>query len=298
MIRPLAGLGGRAPDAPDWFRRSVETPHDPLEIVVDGARIEGRAWGPRGAPGVVLVHGNAAHLGWWSFLAPLLARDRRVVTFSCSGMGGSDWRDHYDVDVYVAEMWAMAEAAGVVGLPVAPVLIGHSVGGTTVMRAAGQDRPVAGAVIVDTVMLNPEQISQLPPRKPTRPYADQNAALERFRLSPSQPCENIYIVDYLARMSLAETADGQYDWRFDPRLWSNTDFGRYWELLRDVRRPLAVIRGEHSHMTADPMFDRMRKVAPPGTPFIEIPDSWHHVMADQPIALVSVLRTLIETWSR
>jgi pimeloyl-ACP methyl ester carboxylesterase len=45
----------------------------------------------------MLLHGNAAHLGWWSFLAPLLAGQYRVVALSFSGMGASSWRDAYSV---------------------------------------------------------------------------------------------------------------------------------------------------------------------------------------------------------
>ena len=40
--------------------------------------------------------------------------------------------------------------------------------------------------------------------------------------------------------------------------------------------------------------------APPGTPTIVVPDSGHHVMLDQPLALVAVLRTLTQPglWAR
>jgi hypothetical protein len=33
-----------------------------------------------------------------------------------------------------------------------------------------------------------------------------------------------------------------------------------------------------------------------GTPFVEIPESEHHVLLDQPLALVASLRTLFATW--
>jgi hypothetical protein len=44
-----------------------------------------------------------------------------------------------------------------------------------------------------------------------------------------------------------------------------------------------------------------RKAGEPGfldghVPEIEIPDSHHHVMIDQPLALVAALRTLLATW--
>jgi pimeloyl-ACP methyl ester carboxylesterase len=42
---------------------------------------------------------------------------------------------------------------------------------------------------------------------------------------------------------------------------------------------------------------RMRATLPQGTPFIEIPEAYHHVQADQPLALVAALRSLLEAWA-
>jgi pimeloyl-ACP methyl ester carboxylesterase len=36
---------------------------------------------------------------------------------------------------------------------------------------------------------------------------------------------------------------------------------------------------------------------PPGMPEIEIPNSHHHIMIDEPLALVAALRTLFAVWS-
>jgi len=41
---------------------------------------------------------------------------------------------------------------------------------------------------------------------------------------------------------------------------------------------------------------QVAKFIPPGTPQIAIPDSEHHVMVDQPLALVAALRALLATW--
>lgn len=35
---------------------------------------------------------------------------------------------------------------------------------------------------------------------------------------------------------------------------------------------------------------------PPNVPSIAIPDSEHHIMVDQPLALVAALRTLLAVW--
>jgi pimeloyl-ACP methyl ester carboxylesterase len=75
----------------------------------EGARIAWKAWGERGAPGVILVHGGTAHKGWWDAIGPLLAREgRRVVAPDLPGMGESDWREAYTMDDHAAS----ARAAG------------------------------------------------------------------------------------------------------------------------------------------------------------------------------------------
>jgi pimeloyl-ACP methyl ester carboxylesterase len=81
-------------------------------VRVEEADIEVLAWGERGLPGALLLHGFTAHADWWSFIAPLLAQGRRVVACSFSGMGRSDWRDGYTLELYAREAVAVAEASG------------------------------------------------------------------------------------------------------------------------------------------------------------------------------------------
>ena len=84
-------------------------------IDIAGARIETLAWGERGKPGLLLMHGNGAHAQWWSFIAPFFARDWRVVAFSWSGMGRSDRRPSgtYSLDLFVDEAFSIAQAEGI-----------------------------------------------------------------------------------------------------------------------------------------------------------------------------------------
>ena len=42
-------------------------------IEVEGAKVEVLAWGQRGKPGLMFLHGGAAHADWWSFIAPFFA---------------------------------------------------------------------------------------------------------------------------------------------------------------------------------------------------------------------------------
>ena len=82
---------GADQQVPDWFARAIAQAPEHRDVVVAGARVAYRAWGPAGAPGVVLVHGGAAHSGWWDHVAPLLT-GHRVVALDLTGHGDSDRR--------------------------------------------------------------------------------------------------------------------------------------------------------------------------------------------------------------
>src|ERR1700753_1835430 len=43
---------------PQWFTRALAQRPERRNILVDGGAVHYRLWGPRGAPGVVLIHGG------------------------------------------------------------------------------------------------------------------------------------------------------------------------------------------------------------------------------------------------
>ena len=49
--------------APAWFVRAVAAEPERSDFDVAGCRVHDRAWGERDRPGLVLVHGGAAHSG-------------------------------------------------------------------------------------------------------------------------------------------------------------------------------------------------------------------------------------------
>jgi pimeloyl-ACP methyl ester carboxylesterase len=122
-------------DAPQWFTDALAAPVETGEVRVAGVPVRYRAWGVRESPGIVLVHGGAAHSRWWDHVAPLLANGRRVVALDLSGHGDSGRRDRYDLDSWADETLAAATDAGAAG-PV--TLVGHSMGGYVVLRAASR----------------------------------------------------------------------------------------------------------------------------------------------------------------
>ena len=295
--RPLKTFAGERPPAPAWFDWAVAQTPERGEVVVQGARIETLAWGERGKPGILLLHGGWAHADWWSFIAPFLAEDYRVAAISWSGMGGSDWRSVYSLGTLVEEALTGAEVTALFDGPVKPVVAGHSFGGHMALACAAlAGERLRAAAIIDTVLRLPGEDSR-PRREPreNRLYPSFEAAVANFRFMPRQSVTNLYLADFIARRSLKAVTDPAtgapaWTWRFDPFLWSRFERGSGSELAAEARCPLATFWGGRSTLTI-PLREMAREILPAGTPFIVIPDADHHVLVDQPLAMVAALRT-------
>ena len=304
---PLAGFHGAEPPAPDWFKAAITVEPERGFVTVKGAQIELLTWGERGKPGLLLIHGNTAHADWWSFVAPLLAHDYRVAAISLSGMGASDWRETYDFETYADEAHAGAQAAGLYDHGDKPVFIGHSFGGANVFYSATRhpDRMKA-AILVDTGFGGPPPAAEgfrAPETrtKPNRVYATLADALARFRLMPPQSCRNAFIADFIARRSLKpaprEGGGEGWTWKFDPLLWQKLDRVALSSLSapEGAWAPMVHVYGDNSAVIHRFSGEAARRV-PENVPSFVIPDSEHHIMIDQPLALISALRGLLLKW--
>lgn len=297
---PLAKYKGAQPPAPDWFLQAVATPYETHRIDVKGAEVSYQRWGKRGAPGLLLVHGNGAHAHWWDFIAPYFAEHYNVAALTFSGMGESDWRPSYDMATFSDEEIAVAAHAGLFEADVKPIIVAHSFGGfVTLVTGADHGERFTGMVIVDSPVNPPDRPHRGPPRsgRPNKVYDDLASALGRFRLAPPQLCENHFTMDYIARWSLKKAEDG-WTWKFDPAIWKHFKAGREpSDMLKAAQCRIAIIRGEESMLMPDDVGDYMRKLLGHQVPFISIPHARHHVMLDQPLAFVSALRTLLAEWA-
>lgn len=288
----IANAEADATAPPAWFAGALAAPVEDRVVKVDGASIAYRMWGAPTGHGVVLVHGGGAHSRWWDHIGPLLADDRHVIAIDLSGHGDSDRRDSYSFDLWSREILAAAKDAGITR---PPVVIGHSMGGIVTLQLAGlYGARIEGAVVIDSPIREPAPEERAASRQQVfrelRVYPSREAILSRFRPVPDQPVLG-YIADHVAQASI-RPAEGGWTWKWDPNV-----FGRGEDLLPlsklDCRVALfraecGILSAEMSHV----MYDRLGRVAP----LIEIPVAGHHVMLDQPIALVAALRTLLSDW--
>ncbi|MEQ8839964.1 MAG: alpha/beta hydrolase [Acidimicrobiales bacterium] len=283
-------------DVPEWFTTAISTQPTARTVDVDGADINYLSWGERGRPGIVFVHGGAAHAHWWSHVAPAFLREHSVAAIDLSGHGDSDRRSEYSLDLWCDEVAAVIADADFQG---PPLLVGHSMGGfVTMATAARHAELLAGAVIIDSpvVEVDPEvnvgRATDLFQKE--REYEDPTGPIERFRTIPEQDVYLPYVMEHVASNSLRHDPDGLWRWKFDSRIFVPRR-GDADEYLPQITCRVALLRCEHGLVTpdiGDYMYEQLGRVAP----VIELPTAGHHPMLDVPLILITALRSLIADW--
>ena len=284
---------------PEWFRWALDQQPQHLETEVDGVPIHYRAWGDPGDPVAVLVHGGAAHSGWWDHVGPHLAVGHRVLAPDLSGHGDSGRRDEYTLEAWAREILAGAQAEH----GDKPVVFGHSMGGFVALTAAREHgEHLLGAAAIDSPVkaVSPEAREWRKDRAVTAMpvYPDAATMVQRFRTLPEDDSTLPYVRDHVARGSIrrVDGPDGPgWSWKFDPRVFLRSSM-----TPDDVARSaceVALLRGERGMATTD-ITDEIRSRLGGAVPVTVIPDSGHHIMLDQPTALIAVLQTLLGQWRK
>ncbi|MEF8757465.1 MAG: alpha/beta hydrolase [Halobacteriales archaeon] len=119
----------------DWSTDVVQTNGVDLRYYRTGA----------GQP-LVMAHGFYENGRCWEPLASALAEDYEVVTFDARGHGGSEAPETgYGIDDRVADLVGLAEALDLDD----PILLGHSMGGSTVAWTAARHPSLPEAVVLE-----------------------------------------------------------------------------------------------------------------------------------------------------
>jgi pimeloyl-ACP methyl ester carboxylesterase len=247
----------------------------------------------------VFVHGGGAHAHWWTHVAARFADEFRVVAIDLSGHGDSDHRDEYQLEQWTREVMAAVAASGMAG---PPVIVGHSMGGfVTIATAALNSDALAGVIVCDSPVTEPDPevgafhlqaaFGQL------HVYASVDEMVARYRTVPPQDHYLDFVKDSVARHSV-KPVEGGFTWKFDRAI-----FSQFGGRMRGVAMPylerltcrFALLRSECGLVTKDigaSMYEKLGRVAP----VIELPLAGHHAMLDQPLILLTALRTLLADW--
>jgi pimeloyl-ACP methyl ester carboxylesterase len=278
-----------ADDAPAWFTEALAVVPEILDIDRSGLNVRAYRWGdPQGRP-LVLLHGAGANAHWWDHIAPLLlAPGLQVVAVDLAGHGNSDYRAEYTLTGWAEDVMAVCAASS----RQKPLLIGHSAGGRVAWKAAEHyGRSLCGIVTVDSPL--PPPAAQLMRRR-TRPdqyrvYADQDEIVRRFRLTPDQPGALPFVLRHVAQRSVLQVEHG-WTWAHDVNVYHRR---RPEEIVAaPLDCPVFALLAEHG--STDKAAALLIRRLVPRMIVCTIPQAGHHVMLDQPLALIGLLRLITE----
>ncbi|MBD0322957.1 MAG: alpha/beta hydrolase [Aldersonia sp.] len=257
-----------------------------------------RIWGEQfDGPGLLLVHGNTANSHWWDHVAPELATDRRVVAMDLTGFGDSAHRPAYGFTVWANDIRAVLREA----LAPGSVIVAHSMGGKPGYQAALTEPSVGGLVLLDS------NIGRMPAADRARLMADRadsqarvfatlDDAVRAYRLfRPVDSSIDVpsYLVEHIARNSVRQVPGG-WGWKFDQAVYRAALEPP--TPVRPLSCPVAVVRaGEHSVLDDESYTDLLRDLGS-GTVTATVESSGHHVMLDDPLALIDLVQKIVRDW--
>ena len=259
---------------------------------VEGAQIASLGWNLDAVdrPGIVLVHGFRAHGHWWDHIGPALAEDHRVVAPTFSGMGDSGWRDTYSRAVHGREVLAAARAVGIER----PIIVAHSYGAlASLLACRAFPEQVERIVILDSALPTAQEALLQIPAQPMRTYPDRATAVSRFRLIPPGEWPQPDIVRHIAEHSVTQLPDGRWGWKFDYQMPATLNREDYRPDMLDITVPCDVIYGARTEIFTPARRAAASEIIPSSGHYVALPAAHHHVMIEQPLALVAAIRALL-----
>jgi pimeloyl-ACP methyl ester carboxylesterase len=246
-------------------------------------------------PPVVLVHGTPSWSYLWRDVVPVLARTNTVHLWDLLGYGDSrldpgaapSVAGHARTLTELVEHWDLD----------APSLVGHDIGGATVLRAhLVHGVPARSLALLDTAVLSPWVT-------PVAQHMQEHQ--EAYRTMPGHIFDRI-IAAHLhttTHRPLSETAaaayldhyagpDGQQRYLDQVAHFTEDDTRDVVARLGEVTAPTRVIWGEHDGWI-EPAAGRRLAELLPGSELVTIPDSGHFLTEDNPAATAEALRDLL-----
>ncbi len=277
-------------------RRSLHLPESQLEIAL-------LDWGGEG-PLALLHHANGFCAALWDLVARELCADFHVVALDARGHGDSTRlpeAEAYQWELLAGDAIAVAEALAAEGAGRVALGVGHSIGGTTLLRAAAR-RPALfeRLVLVDPVMTPPQPMPERAAhvaelvesaRKRSAVWPSRDEARRRWSGKPFFQGWQPEAFEIYLRFGLRDRPDGQVELKCHPEVEAALFAGNagyaLWEQPPLVHSPALFLWATHGDFPR-PFYERFAA----GMPDARIHDveSGHLVPMQRPERVVEECR--------
>ena len=277
-------------------------------VSADGARLHVEVHGPDGAPAVVLAHGWSCSTAFWAAQIRDLAADHRVIAYDQRGHGRSPANPVCSADALADDLEAVLAATLAPGEKA--VLAGHSMGGMTLMAAAGRDRfrEHTGAVLLCSTgssRLVAESLVVPMRAGRSRTWLTRKVLGSRAPLGPVTPVARRILkyatmgpgsapgmVEACARIVHACPRKVRYAWS---RVLDTLDLDHR---VRELSVPAAVVVGTADRMTPVVHARSLVAALPNCVGSTELPGLGHMTPVEAPALVVTRIRELVSTYVR
>ncbi|MFJ4715022.1 alpha/beta fold hydrolase [Streptomyces sp. NPDC088785] len=274
----------------------------------DGARLHVEVHGPADGPAVVLAHGWTCSTAFWAAQTRALATDHRVIVYDQRGHGRSPAAEvPYTTQMLADDLEAVLGATLAPGRPA--VLAGHSMGGMTLMAAAGRAKVAehAAALLLcstgsSRLVAESTVVPLLPPgglrTRLTRAVLGSKAPLgpvtpvgkKVLRYATMGPGSSPDKVEACARIVHACPRGVRHGWsQVLEQLQVDAGVG-------ELTMPVAVLAGTADRMTPVVLARRIAAALPNCVGLTELPGLGHMTPIEAPEAVTGRIRELSRTY--
>jgi pimeloyl-ACP methyl ester carboxylesterase len=246
-------------------------------------------YGGEGKPPMLFIHGGSAHAHWWDFIAPAFIDEHHVLALDQRGHGESEWAEEwaYGSRHYVADLEEII-ASWKFG---APVLIGHSMGAHNVLAYAARNSERLRAIVaIDPPPDYTERAVEFLrayAEKPPRRFESHDEAVRSFKVLPRETLAKKEVLEHVARRTYRRSEDGSWTHKIDRRTMIREPL-EVWSELPQIGCPALIVKLVKSPLLEIEAAHKMVAMLPQGR-LAQIDDSYHHVMFDNPEALIDTL---------
>ncbi|MFF6995663.1 alpha/beta fold hydrolase [Streptomyces sp. NPDC008313] len=268
-----------------------------------GARLHVEVHGPEDAPAVVLSHGWTCSTAFWAAQIRDLAGDHRVIAYDQRGHGRSPASETCATDALADDLEAVLAATLAPGEKA--VLVGHSMGGMTLMAASARPglREHAAAVLLCSTgssnlvaesLVVPMRAGRLRTRITTSvlgsraPLGPVTPLARRIlKYGTMGPGSSPAMVEACARIVHACPRKVRHAWS---HVLNSLDLD---DAVRELRVPTAVVVGTADRLTPPVHARALAAALPRCTGLTELPGVGHMTPVEAPERVTSRIRELV-----
>ena len=277
-------------------------------VSADGTPLHVEVHGPDSAPAVVLAHGWTCSTAFWAAQIRDLAADHRVIAYDQRGHGRTPPSPVCSTDALADDLEAVLAATLAPGERA--VIAGHSMGGMTVLAAAGRDRfreHAAAVLLCSTGASRLVAESTVVPLRPgrLRTWLTRHILGSRAPLGPVTPVAKRilkyatmgagsapHLVDSCARIVHACPRRVRHAWS---HVLSMLDLEHG---VGELRVPTAVIVGSGDRLTPPVHARRIAAALPDCLGVTELPGLGHMTPVEAPELVSGRIRALVTAYTQ